>query len=241
MSYWNQSNFEGMRAVGEKYAGIPGYARFGSYCLQKEQGLKKQALASINAFVAELLVLPAAQQRAMAAELSALSFYNPQIHQLIAHPLMVCIQQVLQHWATEEPSNVTPHKWLGHMARDLACYERALALDPDDDICLSQVADACLSHIDYQTHHLSESLFIGELSDARSCLDKAQALVARMGEGELKHRLQQDLLHFTRLLDLWQAYSTSATEQSFAHWCQSCGYPVELGSVVYVEPSASKR
>jgi hypothetical protein len=239
MSYWNKNNFEGMRFVGERYAQTENFELFGKYCLQKEQGLKKQAIASINAFVANLREKPVGRQREIAVELSALSFYNPKIHQLIAHPLREYIHSVLVGWVSDEPLDPTPHKWLGHMARDVSSYERALALDPEDEVCLGQVAEACLRHIDYQTHHLSESLFIGELSDAKSSLHKAQILVTKLEEGELRQNLQHDLDYYSTLLRCWEEYSTSNAPEGFPEWCVSRGYRFDLGTIVYYNQPVS--
>ncbi|MEL4430953.1 hypothetical protein [Shewanella mangrovisoli] len=161
MNYWNCDNFEGLKAIGALYSARKGYELFGQYCLQKEQGLKKQAIATVNQFVSHCKTLPLAEQRQMAEELSSLGFWHRETHQLLAYPLIVLLKGVLSQWTLDEPNNPIPHKWLGFIAGDIDSYERALTLEPTDEICLTQVALSHLNSVDFQTHHLSESVLLG--------------------------------------------------------------------------------
>jgi hypothetical protein len=160
MHYWNKNNFEGLKSVGEKYSSIEGYELFGKYCLQREQGLKKFAIVSVKEFVSITKNRSVAEQRRIAQELSSLAFWNSQIHQLLSHPLVEYLKQVLEHWVSTEQDNPVPYKWLGYIAGNISFYEIALRLDPKDEICINRIAQAHLNDVDYQTHHLSESLFI---------------------------------------------------------------------------------
>lgn len=54
MFYWNQENFVGLKEVGEKLIDIEGYQFFANYCLLKKKGLKKQALISLEKFIAKI-------------------------------------------------------------------------------------------------------------------------------------------------------------------------------------------
>ena len=52
MWYWNKANFEGLEAIAAEAAGLPDMADFGRYCVLRSSGLRKQALAALQAFVA---------------------------------------------------------------------------------------------------------------------------------------------------------------------------------------------
>ena len=235
MHYWNQDNFEGLRSVGEQYSSIPGYALFGRYCLEKESGLKKQASASIRAFVADAESRSTQEQRAIAEDLSSLGFFNQHIHQLLAHPVLLYLRAVLEKWATDQPGNPVPHKWLGYIVGDLASYRRALELSPSDAVCLSQLAQAHLNDVDYQTHHLSESLFLGDPATARDSLERAKELIARMGNSDRKDRLQTQAGTYTRLLACWSEYSNLDLDVPFPDWCASKGEQFSFWSIVYYQ------
>ncbi len=140
MRYWNQENFAGLKNVGEKYSSLTGYELFGQYCLFKEQGLKKQANAAITKFIASAKTQSIQIQREIAVELSALNFWNSDIHQLMAYPLKIYLQEVLARWAGKEEADATPHRWLGHIAEDISEFEKALVIDPKDEISLTRLA-----------------------------------------------------------------------------------------------------
>jgi hypothetical protein len=235
MHYWNKDNFEGLKSVGEKYSSIGGYELFGKYCLQKEQGLKKLAVASIKEFVSSAKNKPAEEQKAIAEELSSLGFWNGQIHQLLAHPLVEYLKGVLEHWVSDEPDNPVPHKWLGYIAGDISFYEKAHQLDPKDEICINRIAQAHLNDVDYQTHHLSESVFLGDFNDAKKSLQAAQSLIDRLTTEAIKSDMQNELDYFIRLLGCWEEYSCLGVEETFPNWCASKGKKFNLWSIVYYD------
>ena len=235
MYYWNRDNFEGLKSVGEKYSSIDGYELFGKYCLLKEQGLKKLAVSSIKEFVADVKTRTPDEQRKIAEELSSLGFWNGEIHQLLAHPLVELLKVVLEHWVEDDPENPTPHKWLGYMAGEISSFERALELDPKDEICIIRIAQAHLNDVDYQTHHLSESIFIGEYSDAKISLEKASYLIKTLSSKGIKAEMQSEIEYYDRLLDCWSDFSNLEIKEPFPNWCASKGEKFNFWSIVYYD------
>ena len=233
MYYWNQQNFEGLKSIGDKYVSIQGYEAFGRYCLLKEKGLKKQAVAAVKEFVASAKEKSIESQRKIVSEIASLGFWNDEVHQLIAHPLKVYLQEVLSSWAVEEKTDATPHRWLGYISGDLSAYENALAIDPEDEICITRLAQAHLKDVDYQTHHLSESLLIGELSDAKHSLREAEILIESLKTDKIKSSMQKELAYFNRMLDSWEEYSNLEAKVSFPEWCAIKGEKFNFWSIVY--------
>ncbi len=235
MHYWNQDNFEGLRAIGEKYISMEGFGFFGKYCLQKEQGLNKQAIVSIRAFVADVRSSSQKVQRNMAEELCSLSFGNRAVHQLLAYPLKIFLKEVLTNWTKEEPQNPIPYKWLGYVSRDISFFERAHELDPKDEICIGQIAQAHFNDIDYQTHHLSESLFLGSLKDAQLSLQSAESLITKLSTNKIKSKMQSEFKYYHQLLSCWQKYSRLSSAKSFPEWCAAKGMSFDFWSIVHYD------
>ncbi len=235
MYYWNRENFEGLKSVGEKYSSVEGYELFGKYCLQKEQGLKKLAVTSIKEFVSVSKRRTQEEQRGIAEELSSLGFWNGDIHQLLAHPLVEFLKQVLEQWASDDPANPTPHKWLGYIGGDISSYKRALKLDPKDEICISRIAQAHLNDADYQTHHLSESIFLGEFNEAKSSMRSARSLIGMLNTEELKLKMLNEMEYYDKLLSCWEEYSQLGIDGSFPNWCASKGEKFNFWSIVYYD------
>lgn len=233
MHYWNRDNFEGLKSIGEKFSLIEGYELFGSYCIHKESGFKKLANLAVDEFVSVAKMKSADKQREIAVELASLSFWNGKIHQLLTYPLVKYLIGVLDLWASDEPECSLPHKWLGYLTRDISYYERALQLDPNDDICLSQIVQANLSDLDYQTHHLSESLFLGDPSDAKNSVATTKALIARLNIDSVRASLGEELAYYVNLVGRWEEYKSSTQDSSFPDWCTSHGHKFKFCSIVY--------
>lgn len=233
MYYWNQDNFEGLKSVGDKYSAVEGYELFGKYCLQKEKGLKKLAVASIKEFVTVSKSRSLKVQREIAEELSSLAFWNSEIHQLLAHPLVEFLKGVLEQWASDDSNNPIPHKWLGYIGGDLSSYERALEIDPTDEICISQIAQAHLNNVDFQTHHLSESLFLGDINDATNSLQSAQLLIDRLATEHVALKMRRELEYYNNLLGCWVEYLELGIDESFSDWCESKREKFNFWSIVY--------
>ncbi len=234
MSYWNRDNFEGLKSIGETYSAIENYQLFGTYCQQKEQGLKKLAIASIKQFISHSKSRSLQEQREITEELSSLSFHNRNIH-LLSHPLTVYLKEVLTLWASDEPNNPTPHKWLGYITADISSYEKSLQLSPNDEICIYQITQEYFRQVDYQTHHLSESLFIGNISHAKHTLHLALSLIETLHTETIKSQMQDTLEYFNNLLNCWEEYSQLNIEQPFPQWCASKGEKFNFWSVIYYD------
>lgn len=235
MYYWNKDNFDGLESVGEMYSSRDGYELFGVYCLQKGKGLKKQAVAAIKEFVSVSKKEPLEKQRAIAEELSALAFHNHEIHQLLAFPLSVYLKGVLEQWQSDDPRNPIPLKSLGYIDGDVSYYERALELDPEDDVCISRIAQAHLNDVDFQTHHLSESQFLGDFSRAKNALLLAKSLIERLSAEDIFSEMQSELDYYENLLRCWEEYSSLKIDQPFPKWCASKGKKFNFWSIVYYD------
>ena len=233
----SNSRFINLKSLAECYIDREGWQSFGRYCLQKERGLKKPALDAVQDFIAQQADRTVAEQRALADELAGLVYANPHIHALLAHPLKVYLQQVFSHWAEAQNDDPRPHRWLGFLTfqqtLDRTFYQRALLIDPDDQISLRALVKADLDFVAFQTHHLSESRFLGELALAYQSLQDAEELIARLDDIAIREALHNDVVYFRQLLDRWATYTGLTTPLSFAEWCLEQGFDVNLGAVVY--------
>lgn len=233
MRYWNQDNFTGLRGVGEAYSSRDGYAGFADYCLLRERGLKRQAMTALEAFVARLGELPHPAQRKVAEDLASLAYFNQQVHQLLPHPLKSRLTGILEQWVSEGPSEPAPNRWLGFLKKDPSYFEAALRADPDDEVSLCSLALAHLEDIDYRTHHLSESKFIGDEEDASRSLAQALDCIERLPEGSAKRELLDEVAYYRNVLGAWEEYRHDGTSDDFPAWCGQRGLGFRFWSVVY--------
>lgn len=235
MHYWNRDNFEGLRAIAERYGAKPGYEAFARYCLLRERGLRKQAMEAVRAFIDAARQRPVNEQRGMADELASLQFRNGAVHQLIPDPLFRYLTGVLRTWADADGVDPVPHRWLGYMTGDRGCLEKALERAPADQVSLALLAAAYLGDLDYRTHHLVEAKLIGDVDQALELISLASSYIARLDEGAKKDGFNSELDYFRRLMAAWREYISVAREVSFPAWCESKGWTFDFLTIVYYE------
>ncbi len=235
MKYWNQDNFEGLNKIGEKYSSIAGYEDFARYCLLKEKGLRKEANKSIENFILSTERKNEQEQRKIAEALSKLSYNNRNVHQLIPHQLQQFLMTVLKKWAEADPNYAIPYRWLGFIGNDVQSYIKALEIEPSDEISLTAVINFHLDSVDYQTHHLSESLFIGKIGEAKESLDKAEELLKRIGSIELKEVFIKEYQYYRNLIKSWEEYKKAGYNIGFPEWVEARGENYRFNKAYYYE------
>jgi len=237
MYYWNKQNFEGLLAIAKEFKNREGYELFSEYCLLKEKGLKKQAVKIINEFVSQLKNSDFQNQRQVAVCLAELSFWNTDVHHLLSHPLQVYITETLKKWcATEEQD--APYTWLGYMTGEDEHFKSALKYNPEDQVALSRLALSALDDVDFQTHHLSESLFLGDEKTAIEKLKIAQQYINVMQQSEAKIRLANDLKEYEQLVCVWLEFASDKERKgkgSFPEWSAEHGNNFSFRTTIYYD------
>jgi hypothetical protein len=235
MFYWNDSNFEGLAEIGAKLATEPDYEKFAEYCLNKEKGLRKQANQAASEFVRRLRSLALPSRQNIAVRLARLQVDFPHVHQLLPHPIMSEVVQSLSDLCRDEPLNVTCRVLLGMLTNDLEHFRSAMLLDPNEQTSIRRLAQSHLDHIEFQTHHLSESRFIGTIEEAKYAIAQAQSLLQRISNPETRGALTKELSGISRLIDEWTTYLEDEPSQPFPEWARARGNSFNFPSIVYYE------
>lgn len=233
MYYWNQDNFDGLKRIGEVYAGRDGYAGLSRYCLLREQGLKKPAFKALDEFLALTRSLETARQRTIACEVAQLAFSNRDTHQLLSHPLTSFLRQVLSAWCDEAPALAEPYRWMGKLTGETAWFHTALAHDPQDQVSLRQLALDELGEVDFMAHHLHESIFLGDEAVAASKLDHVSALAVQIESPKTRSYLEAQVRELRELLAAWATYREQDRGVGFAQWSEAQGWDFSFSNAYY--------
>lgn len=237
MYYWNKDNFEGLIDIAEEFKSKDGYELFADYCKLREQGLKKQAVSTIRKFVEQQKSTSILNQRNVAVCIAELCFWRSDVHQLMSHPLQVFITSVLESWcSTNSPD--APYTWLGYMTGNVAHFKTALEYNPKDQVALSRLALSAIDSVDYQTHHLSESLFLGDEKTAIDSLKIANQYIEQLEESDAKARLRNELSEYEELVGAWLEFSSDKERKhkgSFPEWASENGSNVNFRTIVYYD------
>jgi hypothetical protein len=171
--YWNQENFEGLSHIAE-LAEARGLAQLAEYCRLREQGLRRAAFRALDEFITSTLKVPAANQRELADWMMESWYANPRVHFFLSQPLWEnLVKPVLTSWAVESDSTI-PRRWLGMYTSDFELLRDVLARTPSDIRARVALVRLLLRYVDFATHHLVESSFIGSESEALADLNEAQ-------------------------------------------------------------------
>lgn len=236
MHYWNQTNFLGLAAIGSACAAEAHLKHFGNYCLLREKGLRKQATQEATTFATYLHSLDVSLQREIVSRLVRLQLINPGVHQLLPHPIKAALLRVLETWHQSCPNEVAPPLGLGALSNNIEHFEAALRIQPDEQTAIARLVKFHLSNIEFQTHHLSESRFIGSLEQAYESLSKATRLIDNVLDEHHRATLQDELKHHQELLSVWANYCKIPRNEPFLEWSRSSGHTFSFPTIVYYQP-----
>lgn len=119
MWYWNKSNFEGLAEVSEAIKDKEQWHLFKTYLQLRERGLRKQALLAISELINDAKQWTTVERRHFADWVYDTKIRVPDARQLIVTPLNdELLIPTLQEWASSEPENYIPHRWLGFATGD---------------------------------------------------------------------------------------------------------------------------
>lgn len=233
MDYWNEENFEGLKSIYQYYIDKPVYKYFAEYCLFKEKGLRKKAIESINKFIEELKLKNIYEQREIAVELTKLSYYNSRIHQLLSYPIHQSLQEIFKRWCSEDKINYIPFCWMGYLSRDITYFEKSFELNKNDIITVRALINKRLDSVDFQTHHIGESYFIGEISIALKLLEEVLFYLEYIPQNEEKIFFLKEYNYYKKLVELWIEYSKEKSQIQFSEWCESKNEVFNFGKCFY--------
>lgn len=126
-----------------------GFELFAKYCRLREEGLRAEAFAELERFVADLEKEPFAARRGFAGWLCAFCFYNPEV--IEACPVLVranIVAPTIEEWIRTEPDNPLALRW----SQDERAVLVAVRLAPHDEIAVGRFATIKLARIQYMAH-----------------------------------------------------------------------------------------
>ncbi|KVQ95130.1 hypothetical protein WK09_09210 [Burkholderia ubonensis] len=237
MYYWNQHNFEGLLKLAEAFDACPELKPLADYCRFREQGLRRYAFAALERFLDASRSFDSTTARRAAIDILEANARTSEAHQFLAQPLTArFLLPTLQTWMHEEPDANLPVRWLGILERDDALLAGALAMCPDDMSVRTMLIERALDSVDFATHHLDESCFIGSVDHVLENLDRARRLIADVPDAASFARLASEVDHFAQLVADWQAWSRNPVG-SFPEWCAALGRNYRYAVKIYYSQS----
>ncbi|MGS0894537.1 hypothetical protein ACVBGC_18705 [Burkholderia stagnalis] len=231
--YWNQPNFEGLLKLADAFDADADLKPLARYCRLREQGLRRDAFAALDAFLAAAHAFDAATARRVAIVILEADARTAEAHQFISQPLTArFLLPTLRAWMEDDAHANLPVRWLGLMTRDTVLLTRALAMCVTDVPVRRRLIGHALDSVDFSTHHLDESCFIGSVEHAMDSLERARGLIADAPDQAAFARVAEEVGYFDRLLADWRAWSAQP-EGSFPDWCEKHGRRYAFSMKIY--------
>ena len=101
-----------------------------------------------------------------------------------------------------------------------------------DDADFDRAVDA----VAFMTHHLYESVFLGDEARAASKLDQASALAVQIESEKTRHYLEDEVRELRELLTAWDAYRQGDRQVGFVQWCEAQGHAFGFSQAYYYTP-----
>src|SRR5262249_2540982 len=161
--------------------------------------------AALERFLVASQSFDSATARRAAIDILEANARTSEAHQFLTQPLTArFLFPTLQTWMVEAPHANLPVRWLGILKRDDALVAGALAMYPDDTPVRKMLVGHALDRVDFGTHHLDESYFIGSVDYALAELNRARQLIADAPDAAAFARLASEVDYFDRLVADWQ-------------------------------------
>jgi hypothetical protein len=175
-----------VRAIGEDAAEHPSWASFAAYCRLRGEGLRAQALAELDAFIAQAVVWPLAERSAFCVWVGERrQAYGGQPEAVLPVPLFrLLVRPTLEEWAEAAPFDPWPLVWLARLSSGGATWHaparpflrQALARDPDFEPARLDFVRELLRGVAYDQHELPWG-YLGDAGQDRADLIEAEAML----------------------------------------------------------------
>lgn len=233
--YWNQENFKDLASLSDALQLDPRLKGLSRYCRTREMGLRTQALRELDDFLKASRALAVASQREIVVEILEAHRKFPDAHQFLAHPLVNgLIVPVLEEWRALEPVHPVPLREIALLRRDVGLLKESLRVNPQDNQVRATLAGVLIACVEQATHHLSESRFLGDESEASSTLAEAIDLLGSASEPDSVRDVYEEAMHLSALLADWTEFRRDPVG-TFPDWCRQRGRKYSWWHIVYYD------
>ncbi|MDQ7826944.1 MAG: hypothetical protein RDV48_29365 [Candidatus Eremiobacteraeota bacterium] len=211
----------------------PEWSEYVLYCRAREKGLRKEAFAHLDTFIASTGQWPEELKRDFATclltwcETLMDADYGPFPGALKEK----VIKPVMEKWCDEETASSAPFRWYGIHFNSPAHLEKALTLNPLDDRARIAVITSLAEKLGHSVHHLPDS-YIGDPEEDMKCCAIAEDHIRKLSEPILKRYWEKELKGISELIGNYLEWKASG-HGNLAVWGREQGKRVDSGVKAY--------
>jgi hypothetical protein len=200
-----------------------GLRKIAEYYRLRDTGLRREAFIALDELLTTAKNWDGDREKEAAEVILSLYSSTSNRHQFLIHPLMArFIGPFLNRRSQQAPDSIAPIRWLGILGRDPEHLTRVLANGDNHLVIRLMLIEHYLLSADYATHHLGESLFLGQREEALESIRHAASLIEESPAREPLSHLDQETRQYGQILFDWQAYKAQPIS-TFPEWCAARG------------------
>jgi hypothetical protein len=197
MYFWRQQYFQSLKSIAVEATAEPEWSDYATYCTDYERGLRRQAFATLDAFIVRMKCAPFAERKRFVSWLMHHADGREGEHMLVPHPVRTrLVEPTCNEWIEVEPASSEPHRWLGSYDH----LKVALRLDATDEIARRKFLICVLKEIRYLTHELPAG-YLGDPQEDLIVLGEAQAAVAGLSNQDERKDFEVEFARQRKLIE----------------------------------------
>lgn len=220
-SYWRSQAFKGLAEAAEATSRDSDLAEFTEFCRLRERGLRRQALTVMDGFIGKARAWPLDKRQSFIRLL--MSLYTTDGNMLMPHPLLEgVVLPSLKQWTQEAPADAEPWRWLGILTHSGNSLEKALALDPHDQVTRQILISYILADVSYGVHELPWG-YLGSPNDDLTTLNRAEELASGLVDTKTAEPLRNRIGELREIVLNYVDYKASGAAETFQDWAVAHG------------------
>lgn len=100
--------------------------------------------------------------------------------------------------------------------------KKALEIAPNNEDVLSELINNYLDTIDYSCHHISQSVYLGEIDYDLDLIQRINELILKLSNEKLVTKFKNEVNYFQNLIADWNSFSSSENND-FVKFCKEKG------------------
>ena len=238
--FWRKGMLEGLKDLAKVFSVNASYAKFVEFAELREKGLRKSALNTLAEFIGSMKKRPFAERKDFVSLFCETSLkWRRDSYLFSPQPLVEeLIRPTTLEWISEEPENPLAFRWAGvycngDWEEQNHYFRKATELDPSEDYSRSKIIDSLLNEPDYSTHHLNESMYLGEPNEDLKFLAEAKIEVSKLKDPESAEYWTKEIDEYESMIRDWIEYSSKDRRISFPKFTRENGRDYGWSEVYY--------
>lgn len=186
------------------------WKKYAEYCFLRARGLRKEAFKTLNEFLID------SEQWEETDRIKFVDFlmpYSETVHDADYGPLPFPIREklivpTLKKWCGTETKNADPFRWYGELLHDSKYLDKALIVNPQDDLTRKILLNWGTSALDYAAHHMPDH-YIGDYSEDLKLIDLLKDHVNKLSNIRLREYWFAELDDCAELVKNYAEWKTS--------------------------------